>query len=87
MNARRRSLALLGALGLSVVLGGCAKKQDVIVSSGEGKALGDNAIDADPIALLPGNAVGVYTLDAKALVASPFGARPGRLLAHSNKKA
>lgn len=75
MNARRRSLALLGALALSVVLGGCAKKQDVIVSSGEGKALGDNAIDADPIALLPGNAVGVYTLDAKALVASPFGAR------------
>ena len=75
MNLASFRPGLLGALALSLALSHCAKKQDVIVSSGEGKALGDQAIDADPIALLPGNAVGVYTLDAKALVASPFGAR------------
>lgn len=72
----RHALPVFGAL-LSVALGvsACAKKQDVVVESGEGKALGAKAIDADPIALLPGNAVGVYTLDAQALAASPFGAR------------
>jgi len=63
------------ALALSLALLGCAKKQDVIVASGEGKSLSSAAIDADPIALLPANAVGVFTLDARALVASPFGGR------------
>ncbi|MFZ5891429.1 MAG: hypothetical protein ACOY0T_10290 [Myxococcota bacterium] len=75
MTLRFGSLFWCGALAASLALSGCAKKQDVIVESGEGKALGASAIDADPIALLPANAVGVYTLDARALAASPFGAR------------
>jgi hypothetical protein len=53
----------------------CAKKEDVVVHAAEGKGLSAQAIDADPIALLPPNAVGVLTLDAKALFESPFGAR------------
>src|SRR5688500_3895247 len=69
----RRSLcvALIGALGLEFAA--CAKQEDVIVRSGEGKALTAPAIDADPIALLPGNAVGVATIDAKKLFQSSFG--------------
>ncbi|MGC4088691.1 MAG: hypothetical protein QM756_12490 [Polyangiaceae bacterium] len=76
MSFRRllwRGLVVLG-FGL-LALGGCSKKQDVVVASGEGKALPAAAIDADPLALLPANAVGVFTIDARALVASPFGAR------------
>ena len=75
MKSGRTLRAFVAALSMALGLAACAKKQDVIVESGEGKALGAKAIDADPIALLPGNAVGVYTLDAKALAASPFGAR------------
>lgn len=52
----------------------CAKKDDVIVRTGEGKQLVPAAIDADPIALLPGNAVGVGTIDAQKLFQSSFGA-------------
>jgi hypothetical protein len=54
----------------------CAKKEDVVVhAADEGKATTAQAIDADPIALLPPNAVGVVTLDAQALFASQFGTR------------
>ena len=69
----RRSLcvALIGALGLEFAA--CAKQEDVIVRTGEGKGLTAPAIDADPIALLPGNAVGVATIDAKKLFQSSFG--------------
>jgi hypothetical protein len=65
--------ALSAVLGLSLALGGCAKPEDVIVKTGEGKALTAPAIDADPLALLPGNAVGVTTVDAKAMFQSNFG--------------
>jgi hypothetical protein len=58
-----------------MLLFGCAKKEDVVVQTGAGKELSEPAIDADPLALLPPNAIGVLTLDAKALFASSFGAR------------
>jgi hypothetical protein len=51
----------------------CAKQEDVIVRTGEGKTATPEAIDADPLALLPGNAVGVATVDAQALFQSSFG--------------
>ena len=66
-----RPLALASALALH----GCAKKEDVVVQTGAGKELSPTSIDADALALLPPNAVGVLTVDAKALFASSFGAR------------
>ena len=68
----RRSLLLgLGALGL--LLSGCAKTEDVIVHTGQGKEKTAVEIDADPLALLPGGAITVGVLDANALFASQFG--------------
>lgn len=55
--------------------GACSKNGDVVVKSGEGKELTAAAIDADPLALLPPNAIGAATLDAPALYSSSFGAR------------
>jgi hypothetical protein len=68
----RRSLLLgLGALGF--LLSGCAKTEDVIVHTGQGKEKTAVEIDADPLALLPGGAITVGVLDANALFASQFG--------------
>ncbi len=65
-----------GALLLAFVAGlGCAKQEDVIVQTGAGKELTPAAIDADALALLPPNPVGVMALDAQALFASRFGTR------------
>jgi hypothetical protein len=66
------SVALLAAI---VGVAGCAKQEDVIIRASEGKELTAEVIDQDPIALLPGNAVGALTLDAKALFTSQFGQR------------
>lgn len=74
MAPRARVLGLL-ALCSGLTLGACAKKDDVVVQTGAGKELSSTAIDADALALLPPNAVGVLTVDAKALFASSFGAR------------
>jgi hypothetical protein len=63
--------ALVGGALLGSVA--CAKQEDVIVRTGEGKTASAEAIDADPLALLPGNAVGVATVDAQALFESSFG--------------
>lgn len=65
---------LLGSVVLALAAA-CAKKEDVIVQTGTGKELSKDAIDADPIALLPPNAIGAMTVDAQALFASQFGAR------------
>ena len=68
---RRAALACLGALGL--MLGGCAKTEDVIVHTGQGKEKTAVEIDTDPLALLPGGAITVGVLDMQALFASQFG--------------
>lgn len=70
-----RGLTAALVLALSISGSGCGKKDDIIVHTGAGKALTAEAIDADPIALLPGNPVGALTLDAKELFASQFGRR------------
>jgi hypothetical protein len=76
-NGRELSRRELVSSALCVTLAGvgCAKKDDVIVRTGEGRELTAEAIDQDPIALLPGNPVGALTLDAKALFTSQFGRR------------
>jgi hypothetical protein len=70
--SRRSALELFAA---SLAALGCAHKEDVIVKTGADKRLGENQIDADPIPLLPGGAVGVLSLDAQALFNSSFGER------------
>lgn len=72
-----RSL-LLAAVGLSLLVaagvsnGGC-RHQEVIVKTADGKKLRAEDIDRDPTALLPGGALGVGRLDARALYGSPLG--------------
>jgi hypothetical protein len=66
-----RRCLLLALATLS--LGGCAKSEDVIVHTGQGKEKTAPQIDADPLALLPGGAITVGVLDAQALFASQFG--------------
>ena len=61
-------------LGLSALaLFGCAKSEDVIVHTGQGKEKTAVQIDSDPLALLPGGAITVGVLDAQALFNSQFG--------------
>lgn len=67
----RRS-TLLGLLGAAFALA-CSHKDDVIVKTGADKKLTNEQIDADPIPLLPGGAIGVLYIDARALFASKFG--------------
>lgn len=61
-----------GALALAFATG-CPKKPDKIVAAGEDKSLSDAQIDQEPIALLPSGAVGLFSVDAKKLIASQFG--------------
>jgi hypothetical protein len=70
---RMTRLALLFVLGLA--LASCAKKDEVIVKTGEGKELGQVEIDRDPLALLPSAAIAIVALDAKGLFASQFGTK------------
>lgn len=74
---RVRGVRALGLFALlsALVLDACAKKEDVVVQTGAGKELSSSSIDSDALALLPPNAVGVLTIDAKALFASSFGER------------
>ncbi|HVR18168.1 MAG TPA: hypothetical protein VMS65_00685 [Polyangiaceae bacterium] len=66
--------AVVATLGVVVALG-CASQDDVIVKTGADKKLSDSQIDSEPVALLPGSAVGVAYVDTKKLFASSFGAR------------
>jgi len=62
---------------------GCSHTEDVIVQTGAGQEPSVLDIDKEPLALLPGNVVGIASLDPTQLVASPFG---GRLLALLNQR-
>lgn len=66
---------LVALLALGAFTGACAKKDDVIVKTGEGKELAAVEIDRDALALLPGSPIAVYALDAKQLFDSPFGTK------------
>lgn len=72
---------LLSAFLLAPTLVGCAHQGDSIVVTGEGRRLSAEAIDADPLALLPSQPIAVATLDAKALFESPLGAQLAALFA------
>lgn len=75
MSGVRVAVFLLVAL---LVLGGC-HRQEVIVKTTDGRKLRAEDIDRDPLALLPGGAIGILYLDAQALYASPFGQGVSRL--------
>lgn len=64
---------LLLATLVAPLLTACPKKADTIVAAGEGKELSDADIDREPIALLPGDAVGLFSIDCQKLFASEFG--------------
>lgn len=70
-GSRRAPLLLLVALAL--LLGGCAKKDEIIVQTSAGKGLTAADIDRDPLALLPGGAVALVVLNTRQMFASPFG--------------
>lgn len=72
MSAAWRALAA-GLLALPL-LSGCPKKEDVVVETG-GVELTAADIDAQPLNLLPGDAIGIVSLDTTAMFASEFGAR------------
>jgi len=69
---------------LALSLAACAKSEDVIVHTGQGKEKTAQQIDSDPLALLPGGAITVGHLDAQALFASQFG---DKLLAVARRRA
>ncbi len=75
---------LCGVGAVVLALSGCAKTEDVIVHTAEGKEKTTAEIDADPLALLPGGAITVGVLDAAALFSSQFGER---LLEVSRRRA
>lgn len=62
---------------------GCSHVDDVIVQTGAGQEASAVDVDKEPLALLPGGVVGIASLNATELVASPFG---GRLLALLNQR-
>lgn len=62
----------LGAFAAGAALA-CGHHGDVIVKTGEDAKLSDSAIDQDPVRLLPGDAIGVLSIDAPALFDSRFG--------------
>ncbi len=70
--SRREVLGAALAVGASF---GCSHKGDVVVKTGAGKESSDAQIDADPVPLLPGDAIGVLSIDAPALFNSSFGDR------------
>jgi hypothetical protein len=65
-----RLLAVLALLALS-----CSKQEDTVVAAADQVQITDADIDRDPIALLPGGAIGIVHVDAPALFQSEFGQR------------
>lgn len=63
--------ACLAACGLLV--GGCSHKGDSVVVTGDGTRLSSDEINRDPLALLPGGAVGLMGVDAQAAFQSEMG--------------
>ncbi|HVW28920.1 MAG TPA: hypothetical protein VHC69_26330 [Polyangiaceae bacterium] len=57
--------------GLAAVA--CSKKEDVVVAAADQVHVTDADIDRDPVALLPGAAIGVVHVDAPAYFGSGFG--------------
>lgn len=75
MKLERHVRRLTAAAALLSALAGCSSNEDLIVKTGAGKELGAPEIDREPLALLPGNVVGIASVDTTKLFASPFGAK------------
>lgn len=75
--------ALLALALCAAPLFACSHSEDIIVQTGAGKEASAIDIDKEPLALLPSGVVGIASVDATQLVASPFG---GRLLALLNQR-
>jgi hypothetical protein len=63
----------VGATLVSSLGYGCSKKEDVIIAAADQVQVTDADIDRDPLALLPGSAIGLVHVDAPAMFASEFG--------------
>lgn len=75
MNTMSRPWCWLVAVLALAQVGGCGGGEDVIVKTADGAGLTAADIDREPLALLPGGASLVGTLDTPALFASPVGQR------------
>ena len=71
MSARGNALVAAAIATLSLL--GCSKKEDVVIAAADQVHVTDADIDRDPVALLPGTAIGVVHVDAPALFRSQFG--------------
>ncbi len=69
---RLRRREVLAALSVTALASACSHQDDVIVKTGADKKLTEGEIDSDPLRLLPGSAVGVIYLDARAAFASRY---------------
>ncbi len=67
-----RGVALL-LVAFALLATGCPKKDEVVVQTSAGKGLTAAQIDQDPLALLPGGAVGLVVIRAQQMFSSPFG--------------
>jgi hypothetical protein len=82
-RAAWRALAVAALVGTMIAAFACAG-QEIIVRTADGKGLTAEDIDRDPLALLPGGAVAIASLDAQRLFASEFGTK---LLAIAERQA
>jgi hypothetical protein len=69
----RALLAIVSLVFASLASPACTKKGDTLVLAGDGSRLSSEQIDKDPIALLPGGAIGVTYVDLQAAFASQVG--------------
>jgi hypothetical protein len=67
--------SFLLAAGAAILALSCSKTEDSIVAAADQVKVTDADIDRDPIALLPGGAIGIVHVDAPALFKSEFGQR------------
>jgi hypothetical protein len=72
------------ALACAALAFGCAKKQELVTQTAADKELTARQIDDDPLALLPGGAIGAFYVDTQKLFASELGQK---LLAMARARA
>jgi len=79
---RKGLLPPLLGLGLAIAMPGCKHNDgDSVVVTGDGVRLSSEAIDKDPLALLPANPIVLGWVDAQAFLASQFGSEINRIAA------
>lgn len=71
---RLRAVLAIATLSFASVVSACSRQGDSLVLSGDGSRLSAEEIDKDPIALLPGGAIGLGYVDAQAAYQSQMGA-------------